>query len=245
MPFVFNKITVRPQLPKRINKLYDISYNLWWSCNTDFLKLFKMIDIDLWDNCKKNPIKFLKYVSQENLEKAVSDEEFLKQYDKIVNDFEDYMDAKNTWYSKKYPNNANDLIAYFSAEYGLDETVAIYSGGLGVLSGDHLKSSSDLGIPLIGIGLLYKSGYFYQKIDGYGQQEEIYNDIDTDLLPIKTVKDHEDKDLLIDVKFPDKKVYLKVWEINVGRRKLYLMDSDIEENDPKYRNVTKCLYGGD
>ena len=245
MPFVFNKITVRPQLPKRINKLYDISYNLWWSWNTDFLKLFKMIDIDLWDNCKKNPIKFLKYVSQENLEKAVSDEEFLKQYDKIVNDFEDYMDAKNTWYSKKYPNNANDLIAYFSAEYGLDETVAIYSGGLGVLSGDHLKSSSDLGIPLIGIGLLYKSGYFYQKIDGYGQQEEIYNDIDTDLLPIKTVKDHEDKDLLIDVKFPDKKVYLKVWEINVGRRKLYLMDSDIEENDPKYRNVTKCLYGGD
>lgn len=245
MPFVFNKITVRSQLPKRINKLDDISYNLWWSWNTDFLKLFKMIDIDLWENCGKNPIKFLKYASQEKLEKAANDDEFTKEYDKVVNDFENYMNSKNTWFSKNYPNNENDLIAYFSAEYGLDETVAIYSGGLGVLSGDHLKSASDLGIPLIGIGLLYKSGYFYQKIDGYGQQEEEYKDIDTELLPITAVKDYEGKDLLVDVKFPDKKVYLKVWKINIGRRSLYLMDSDIDENDPKYRNVTKFLYGGD
>lgn len=245
MPFVFNKITVRPQLPKKISKLYDISYNLWWSWNTEFLKLFKMIDIDLWEKCEKNPIKFLKYVSQDNLEKCANDDEFLKEYDKVVNNFEDYMNAKNTWYLKKYPENSNDLIAYFSAEYGLDETVAIYSGGLGVLSGDHLKASSDLGIPLVGIGLLYKRGYFYQKINGYGQQEEIYNDIDTELLPIKCVKDFEGKDLLIDVNFPDKKVYLKVWELNVGRNKLYLMDSDIDENDDKYKNVTKYLYGGD
>ena len=245
MPFVFNKITVKSQLPKRISKLYDISYNLWWSWNTDFLKLFKMIDIDLWERCEKNPIKFLKFASQEKLEEAANNEEFTKEYDKIVDDFDDYMNSKNTWYSKKYPENENDLIAYFSAEYGLDETVAIYSGGLGILSGDHLKSASDLGIPLIGIGLLYKSGYFNQKIDGYGQQEEEYNDIDTSLLPIKAVKDCDGKDLLVDVNFPDKRVYLKVWEINVGRRKLYLMDSDIDENNSKYRNVTKCLYGGD
>ena len=196
---------------------------------------------EMWEN----PIKFLKFASQEKLEEAANNEEFTKEYDKIVDDFDDYMNSKNTWYSKKYPENENDLIAYFSAEYGLDETVAIYSGGLGILSGDHLKSASDLGIPLIGIGLLYKSGYFNQKIDGYGQQEEEYNDIDTSLLPIKAVKDCEGKDLLVDVNFPDKRVYLKVWEINVGRRKLYLMDSDIDENNSKYRNVTKCLYGGD
>ncbi len=158
MPYVFNKITVRPQLPARIGKIYDISYNLWWSWNTEFLRLFKLIDIDLWEKCEKNPIKFLKLVSQDKLEVVAKDEKFLKEYDKVASDFNDYMNAKSTWFSKKYPENTSDLIAYFSAEYGLDETVAIYSGGLGILSGDHMKSSSDLGIPLIGVGLLYKHG---------------------------------------------------------------------------------------
>ena len=178
MSYLFNKITVRPQLPKRISKLYDISYNLWWSWNTDFLKLFKQIDIDLWENCQKNPIKFLKLVSQDKLEEICKNADFLKEYDKIVRDFEDYMGTKSTWFSKRYPDNSNDLIAYFSAEYGLDETVAIYSGGLGVLSGDHMKTASDMGIPIVGVGLLYKHGYFNQQIDGYGQQKEVYKDVD-------------------------------------------------------------------
>ena len=245
MPYVFNKITVRPQLPKRISKLYDISYNLWWSWNTEFLRLFKKIDMDLWEKCEKNPVKFLRLVSQDRLEEAASNQEFLKEYDKIVRNFEDYMDAKSTWYSKKYTNNAHDLIAYFSAEYGLDETVAIYSGGLGILSGDHLKSSSDMGIPLVGIGLLYKHGYFHQVINGFGQQETVYKDVDLTTLPIHTVKDDEGNDLLISLKFPLKNIYLKVWRIEVGRVTLYLLDSDIEANIEEYRDVTTTLYGGD
>lgn len=113
---------------------------------------------------RENPVKFLKLVSQDKLEKIIENEEFLKEYDKIVEDYEDYINSKITWFSKKYPNNKNDLIAYFSAEYGLDEILPIYSGGLGVLSGDHLKSASDLGIPLVAVGLLYKNGYFHQKL---------------------------------------------------------------------------------
>lgn len=245
MPFVFNKITVRPQLPKRIDKLYDISYNLWWSWNTEFLKLFKEIDIDLWEESNKNPIKFLRTVSQEKLENIAKDDEFLEKYDEVVKHFEDYMNTKSTWYSKRYPNNTNDLIAYFSAEYGLDETVAIYSGGLGILSGDHMKSASDMGIPMVGVGLLYKHGYFHQVIDKNGKQECIYKDVDLNLLPLKPVKDSEGNDLLIDIKFPDKKIYLKVWKIEIGRTDLYLMDSDIEETPEEYRDTTTTLYGGD
>ncbi len=245
MAFVFNKITVRPQLPKRIAKLYDISYNLWWSWNTEFLKLFKILDIDLWEKVGKNPVKFLKMVSQEKLEDATKNSEFLKEYDKVVKDFDDYMGSKETWFKKKFPDNTNDLIAYFSAEYGLDETIPIYSGGLGILSGDHMKSSSDMGIPLVGIGLLYKSGYFHQKINGYGQQETEYHAIDISTLPVTSVKDHEGKDLLIYIQFPKKKIYLKTWQIKVGRNTLYLLDSDINENIPEYRTVTSTLYGGD
>ena len=243
--YLFNRITVNPQLPKRINKLGDISNNLWWSWNSDFLKLFKKIDSDLWENCEKNPVKFLKLVSQERLENVSKDLVFLKEYDKVVNDFEDYMSSKNTWFSEKYPDNKNDLIAYFSAEYGLDETIPIYSGGLGILSGDHLKSASDLGIPLVAVGLLYKNGYFHQKINGNGIQETEYHDIDLYDLPIHPVKDEKGEDLMIYIKFPKRRIYLKVWQINVGRVKLYLLDSDIEKNNPEDRDVTLRLYGGD
>ena len=243
--YLFNRITVNPQLPKRINKLGDISNNLWWSWNSDFLKLFKKIDKDLWEECGKNPVKFLKLVSQERLENVSKDVLFLKEYDKIVNDFEDYMTSKNTWFSEKYPENKNDLIAYFSAEYGLDETIPIYSGGLGILSGDHLKSASDLGIPLVAVGLLYKNGYFHQKISGNGIQETEYHDIDLYDLPIHPVKDEKGEDLVIYIKFPKRRIYLKVWQINVGRVKLYLLDSDIEKNNPEDRDVTLRLYGGD
>ena len=243
--YVFNRITVNPQLPKRINKLGEIANNLWWSWNSEFLKLFKRIDNDLWENSFKNPVKFLKHVSQERLEAVSKDVMFLKDYDKVVENFEDYMKSKNTWFSNKYPNNKNDLIAYFSAEYGLDETIPIYSGGLGILSGDHLKSASDLGIPLVAVGLLYKNGYFHQKIDGAGHQETEYHDIDLYDLPIHPVKDENGEDMMIYIKFPKRRIYLKVWQINVGRVKLYLLDSDIEKNNPEDRDVTLRLYGGD
>lgn len=243
--YVFNKITVKPQLPKNINKLDEIANNLWWSWNSEYLTLLKKIDKDLWETVDKNPVKFLKRVSQERLEAASLDSNFVKEYDKILKNYEDYMSSKDTWYTKKYPENKNDLIAYFSAEYGLDETISIYSGGLGILSGDHLKSASDLGIPLVGIGLLYKNGYFNQKIEAYGIQRSEYNTIDLDNLPIHTVKKQDGSELLIKVEFQLKDVYLKVWKINVGRIALYLLDSDIDQNSAEDREVTLKLYGGD
>ena len=244
--YMFNRITVNPQLPKRINRLSEIANNLWWAWNTEFLRLFKEIDIDLWETVGKNPVKFLKQVSQEKLEQATVNEELLKSYDKIVSNFDGYMNSKSTWFSKKYPNNKEDLIAYFSAEYGLDEILPIYSGGLGILSGDHLKSASDLGLPFVAVGLLYKNGYFSQKINGWGDQENIYHNIDLYNLPILPVKDDKGEDLTIDVKLGTKKLYLKVWQINVGRVTLYLLDSDIDKNtEQEFKEITLRLYGGD
>mgnify|MGYP003271238788 FL=1 len=243
--YIFNKITVNPQLPKRVGELLDIANNLWWSWNSEFLRLFKEIDSDLWETVGKNPVKFLKLVSQDKLEDIAKDEEFLAKYDEVVNNFNSYMQTKETWFSKNYPNNANDLIAYFSAEYGIDEIIPIYSGGLGILSGDHLKSASDLGLPFVAVGLLYKNGYFNQKIDGYGTQKTEYTNIDLDNLPILPVKDENGEDLIIDVDFPDRKLYLKIWKIVVGRISLYLMDSDIDKNIAEDRVVTLRLYGGD
>lgn len=243
--YIFNKITVNPQLPKKIERLSEISNNLWWSWNTEFLKLFKKIDIDLWEKIGKNPVKFLKQVDQEKLETIAEDSEFLKEYNRNVENFEGYMNSKNTWFNKTYPENKNDLIAYFSAEYGLDEILPIYSGGLGILSGDHLKSSSDLGLPLVAVGLLYKNGYFHQKINNIGMQESEYHDIDLNNLPITPVKRETGEDLIISVKMPNSRVYLKVWKIAVGRINLYLLDSDIEENSEEYRGITLRLYGGD
>lgn len=243
--YIFNRVTVVPQLPKKVSKLSEIANNLWWSWNTEFLKLFKMIDRDLWEVCERNPIKFLKLVSQEKIEKIAEDQDFIKEYEKVVEHYEGYMNAKDTWFSKNYPNKKKDLIAYFSAEYGLDEVVPIYSGGLGILSGDHLKSASDLGLPFVAMGLLYKNGYFHQKIDIRGQQCSEYHNIDLYNLPISTVKDKMNDDVIIDIPMGDKTLYLKLWQINVGRIKLYLMDSDIEENDEDFRGITLRLYGGD
>lgn len=243
--YIFNRVTVVPQLPKRIAKLTEISNNLWWSWNTEFLKLFKAIDRDLWESVDKNPSKFLKLVSQEKIEKISTDSNFLTEYDKVVENFDNYMNSKDTWFNKNYPNSKDDLIAYFSAEYGLDEILPIYSGGLGILSGDHLKSASDLGLPFVAVGLLYKNGYFHQKINGYGDQLSEYHNIDLYNLPILPVKDKMDDDVIIDVELENRILHLKVWQINVGRIKLYLMDSDIEQNDEDLRNITLRLYGGD
>ena len=243
--YVFNKITVKPQLPKSINRLDEIANNLWWSWNAEYLRLIKSIDRDLWENVGKNPIKFLKRVSQERLQKAAEDAEFLKEYENVLKNYDGYMSSKETWFAKKYPDHQNDLIAYFSAEYGLDETLPLYSGGLGILSGDHLKSASDLGLPLVGVGLLYKYGYFNQKIEAYGVQKSEYSEAEINDLPILPVKTKDDNDLLIIVKFLEREVYLKVWKINVGRICLYLLDSDIEKNRPEDREITLKLYGGD
>ena len=243
--YIFNRVTVVPQLPQRINKLSEIANNLWWSWNTEYLRLFEVMDPDLWEISEKNPVKFLKMISQERIEKIINDQEFLKKYDRVVENYENYMNSKNTWFTKNYPNNQNDLIAYFSAEYGLDEIVPIYSGGLGILSGDHLKSASDLGLPFVAVGLLYKNGYFHQRINSRGEQCSEYYNIDLYNLPILPVKDNVGDDVIIDIPLEDKTLYLKLWQINVGRIKLYLMDSDIEQNSEEFRGITLRLYGGD
>ena len=244
--YIFNKITVNPQLPKRVERLGEIANNLWWSWNTEFLKLFKDIDIDLWETIGKNPTKFLKLVEQEKLEGLEKNPSFLKKYDNIVENFDAYMNSKNTWFDKKYPNNkSRDMFAYFSAEYGLDEILPIYSGGLGILSGDHLKSASDLGLPFVAVGLLYKNGYFNQRINKHGVQETEYHDIDIEKLPILPVLNTDNTEMKIAVNLLGTEVFLKVWQINVGRIKLFLLDSDIKENKAEHRNITLRLYGGD
>ena len=243
--YIFNRVTVVPQLPQRISKLTEISNNLWWSWNTEFLRLFEVMDPDLWEISEKNPVKFLKMISQDKVEKIINDTEFLKQYDKVVENYENYMNSKSTWFTKNYPNNNDDLIAYFSAEYGLDEIVPIYSGGLGILSGDHLKSASDLGLPFVAVGLLYKNGYFNQRINSRGEQCSEYHNIDLYNLPILPVKDRIGDDVIIDIPLQGKTLYLKLWQINVGRIKLYLMDSDIDQNPEDFRGITLRLYGGD
>ena len=242
--YIFNKVTVIPKLPDSIGRLNEIANNLWWSWNTEFLRLFQIMDCDLWERTR-NPVKFLKEVNQEKLELYSNDDKFLKEYNQIVRNFDNYMNSHDTWFSKNYPNNKKDLIAYFSAEYGLDEIIPIYSGGLGILSGDHLKSASDLGLPFVAIGLLYKNGYFNQIINSYGEQCSEYRSIDLYNLPINPVKDDNGEDVIIDMDLGDKKIFVKLWQINVGRIKLYLMDSDIEQNDKDLRNVTMTLYGGD
>ena len=243
--YIFNRVTVVPQLPQRINKLSEIANNLWWSWNTEYLRLFEVMDPDLWEVSEKNPVKFLKMISQEKVEQSINDQEFLKKYDQVVVNYESYMNSKCTWFTKNYPNNQNDVIAYFSAEYGLDEIVPIYSGGLGILSGDHLKSASDLGLPFVAVGLLYKNGYFNQRINSRGEQCSEYHNIDLYNLPILPVKDNVGDDVIIDIPLCGKTLYLKLWQINVGRIKLYLLDSDIEQNPEDFRGITLRLYGGD
>ena len=243
--YIFNRVTVVPQLPKRVNKLSEIANNLWWSWNSEFLRLLKIIDKDLWERCWRNPVKVLKLINQERIEKIAQDNDFLQKYDKVVENYNNYMNSKDTWFNKNYPNNKNDMIAYFSAEYGLDEIIPIYSGGLGILSGDHLKSASDLGLPFVAMGLLYKNGYFHQKINSSGEQCSEYYNIDLYNLPITPVKDAMGDDVIIDIGLGKDILYLKLWQINVGRIKLYLMDSDIEKNREDFRNITLKLYGGD
>ena len=243
--YIFNRVTVVPKLPSRVGRLPEIANNLWWSWNTEFLRLFQEIDPNLWEKVERNPVKFLKLVAQDKIERISEDPSFLRKYDQVVENFDDYIKSKNTWFANNYSKNKDDLIAYFSAEYGIDEIIPIYSGGLGILSGDHLKSASDLGLPFVAIGLLYKNGYFHQKIDVNGIQCCEYKNIDLYNLPILPVKDENEEDVILEMELLGKPLFIKLWQITVGRIKLYLMDTDIEQNIPEYREITLRLYGGD
>ena len=242
--YVFGKINVKPQLPKRIEGLYDLANNIWWSWNSYALRLYDYINSDLFKRVNKNPVKFLSEVNQKRLVEVAEDEEFIKEYDLVMDNFNNYINATDTYFSKTYPSHKDEKIAYFSAEYGLDEVLPIYAGGLGILSGDHCKSASDLGIPFYPIGLLYKDGYYNQLINKDGSETFVYSKAEMDELPILPVKNEDGSNLIISVDLPGRVLYLKVWKINVGRVTLHLLDSDIDTNSEMDRSLTLKLYGG-
>ena len=242
--YLFGKITITPQLPDRISELSNLANNLWWSWNSYALRLYDYIDSNLFIKVDKNPVKFLSEINQQRLIEVSNDPEFLKEYDMVIENCKGYLDAKNAYFNEHFPNNKNDIIAYFSAEYGLDEILPIYAGGLGILSGDHCKSASDLGIPFVPVGLLYKEGYFSQLINKDGSELFDYSPANIADLPILPVLDEDGNNLIIPVQFPDRIIYLKVWKIHVGRVTLYLMDSDIDLNSDLDRQLTLKLYGG-
>jgi len=243
--YLLGKIKVTAVLPEKIKRLRDIAYNLWWSWNPEATDLFKDIDIVLWERVGKNPVRFLQEVSQRKLEIKLNDPNYMQKYDNVVNKFDSYMTNTDTWFNRNFPDKKDQMIAYFSAEYGLSEVLPIYSGGLGVLSGDHCKSASDLGIPFTAIGLFYKQGYFDQHINRDGWQETSFNDLHISQLPVTPVLNENGEPIYINVELPGRVVFARIWEIKIGRVSLYTIDTDVEQNSPYDRSLTSRLYGGD
>ena len=232
-------------LPSRIARLGDLAYNLWWTWNPDAQQLFRDLDHETWERVYHNSVKFLREVQPEKLKSASTNREFLKKFDAVLATFDAYLQSKTSWFEATYPYLTNHPIAYFSAEFGLHESLPIYSGGLGVLSGDHVKESSDLGLPFVGIGFLYPQGYFEQKINRDGWQEASYAKLNFALVPAIPVKDADGHDLMIEVELPGRSIYAKIWRFQVGRVPLFLMDTDVEANAPHDRELAARLYGGD
>lgn len=232
-------------LPPRIRKLADLVYNLWWSWNADATALLERIDPLLWEDSGHNPVRMLRRVAPERLTALAENPDFLVHYDRVIRALRDYLAEEVTWFDATYPYAEDHYIAYFSAEFGIHECLPIYSGGLGVLSGDHVKEASDMGVPLVGVGFLYPQGYFRQEIDAQGNQIARYDKLDFSELPALAVKTANGDDLLISVELPGRSVYAKVWRIQVGRVTLYLMDTDVEQNAAQDRQLAARLYGGD
>lgn len=238
-------IQVIPELPEEIMRLKDLANNLYFSWNPEARQLFRTIDIELWKRVNHNPVKFLREVQQKKLEKYAEDPEYLSLFKKVIVEFDKYMKPKETWYSKNFPEDKDKLIAYFSAEFGLHESLPIYAGGLGVLAGDHLKTCSDLGIPVVGISLFYHETYFTQQVDGQGKQIALYIAQDPEELPLSPALDGHGDPILIDIKLGYQKIRAKIWKAQIGRVTAYLLDTDIKENPENVRKITSRLYGGD
>ena len=241
----FRELTVMPNLPEKLTPLLDIAHNIWLVWDAEAFALFRDIDPDLWTAVTHNPVRLLYEVSQQKLDALANDEGFLFRVDSILKKLNQYL-TRPTWY-EKIKNNLPDnfLIAYFSAEYGVAECLPIYSGGLGVLAGDHLKSASDLGLPFVAVGLLYSQGYFNQYLTNDGWQQEKYITYDYNVSPAQIVKDKSNKPLILELKYPHSTVKFQIWKIVVGRINLYLLDTNIPENSPADREITAKLYGGD
>jgi starch phosphorylase len=232
-------------LPPRIARLEDLAVDLWWSWHAEARAVFRRLDYALWRATAHNPVRMLWLISPEQLERAAADPAFLELYDRAIAALDEARAARNTWWSHTYPQLKGQSIAYFSAEFALHQSLPIYAGGLGVLAGDHCKEASDLGVPLIGVGFMYPQGYFHQHISAEGWQEESYERLNWADAPIEPALTPDGKPCITAVPLGDRSVLVAVFRVRMGRVKLYLLDTDLEENAPWDRELSARLYGGD
>lgn len=237
--------TVIPTLPPALERLRELAYNLRWAWNHDAIDLFRRLDDQLWETTGHNPVHLLGKIDQVRLDAAAGDEAFLAHLERVYQKMDAYLFSTSTWYHRSHPEAQGLLAAYFSAEFGLTESLSIFSGGLGLLAGDHLKSASDLGVPLAGVGLLYQQGYFRQRLNEAGWQLEYAEDNDFHNLPLHLERGVDNKPLVIEVAFPGRTVKVQVWRAQVGRLPLYLLDTNLPANAPADQDITDQLYGGD
>ncbi|MEL7565350.1 MAG: alpha-glucan family phosphorylase [Dehalobacterium sp.] len=230
-------------IPQRISRMKEIAYDLWFSWQPETQELFCILDKHLWEETKHNPIKFLLELYPKKLEQGAVDPVFLTLYDRLINKYDNYL-RKPSWYEKNLLSNPI-LIAYFSAELGIHQSLPFYGGGLGVLAGDHCKSAGDLGIPLVGLSILYKNGYFAQRINKDGWQEAIYPMINFREIPMILCTEPNGTPLIVPVQIREKQVYVQIWCQKIGKVSIYLLDADIPPNNEEDRKLTQRLYGGD
>ncbi|MEZ4649773.1 MAG: alpha-glucan family phosphorylase [Candidatus Eisenbacteria bacterium] len=230
------------QIPVEFQGLYDLAYNLWWTWNRRAVRLFERIDPVRW-SLDHNPVELLINVEPHRWDGLLMDAAFAAEYQAVVEEFENYMEQReDTWFSRRYPDYEKGPIAYFSTEFGWHECLSIYSGGLGILAGDHCKSASDLGLPFIGVGLMYKRGYFHQTIDADGHQQHHYEVFDFRRLPILPATTPSGRQIQVTVPLPGREIHLRIWKASVGRVPVLLLDSDVPQNHPADRPITSILY---
>jgi starch phosphorylase len=238
--------TIVPRLPAPLSRLRELAFNVNWAWNHDTIELFRRLDSDLWETSGHNPVMMLGRIEQRKLEEAASDDSFLAHLERVCRSFDEYITDKSSWFSHAYGAREKPLIAYCSAEFGLTECLSIFAGGLGILAGDHLKSASDLGLPLVGVGLLYQQGYFRQYLNSSGWQQEAYEDNDFHTLPLLLERREDGTPITIEVDYPEGKVAAQVWGVQAGRVRLYLLDTNVAANSRgEDRDITDQLYGGD
>ena len=237
--------TIVPSLPAKLEHLRELAYNLWWCWNLEAIDLFRRLDRDLWEESGHNPVLMLGTIKQERLEEAAEDDGFLAHLERIAQQYDRYINSQNTWYKKAHGAPGKPCIAYFSAEFGLTDCMPIYAGGMAVLAGDHLKSASDLGLPLMGVGLLYQEGYFRQYLNTDGWQQELYPQNDFYNMPVQLEQEEDGTPVTVQVDYPGRKVTAQVWRAQVGRVPLFLLDTNIPANSRQDQDITDELYGGD
>ena len=237
-------IAVSPKIPARLARLEELANDLWYSWDRSTRSLFSRLHPSLWGAVGHNPKAFLKRVDESLLIKAAEDQIFLAHYNSIISAYDSYHSEGVLNGSEAGPGE-NDQVAYFCFEFGFHESFPIYSGGLGILAGDHCKAASDQRLPLVGVGLLYRQGYFFQTIDNKGNQEVAYTDSDFDDLPVTPVLREDGTEVRIEVELPGRLVLAKVWRAKIGHVSLYLLDTDLPENSIDDRDITHQLYGGD